>query len=198
MDIDASPHKLLQDTTLSLSCFGSPTVHPDGYAMFNGLDDGIFLSYNPLAGSTQFSVSIMIRPCYEGSFEQRFFHIQDKHSENRFLMEIRLLAQGMWYADTYFEVDRTSVMLQEPRLLHKSNIWRSYCVSYDGKHLSHSIDGFVESSKPFFHAFLPNDGVTSIGMRANRTFPFYGDIGTIRLSGNCNTEKDKNSARLLS
>lgn len=198
MDIDASPHKLLQDTTLSFFCLGSPTVHPEGYAMFNGQDDGIFLSYNPLAGSTQFTVSIMMRPCNEGSFEQRFFHIQDKHSENRFLMEIRLLDQGMWYADTYFEVDGISVMLQEPLLLHKSNIWSSYCVSYDGKHLSHSIDGIVESSKPFFHAFLPEDGLTSIGMRANRTFPFYGDIGAIRLSGSGNTEKNQKYTRLLS
>lgn len=191
MDIDASPHKLLQDTTLSFSCLGSPKVHPEGYAMFNGLDDGIFLSYNPLAGSTQFSVSIMMRPCKEGSFEQRFFHIQDKHSENRFLMEIRLLDQGLWYADTYFEVDGASVMLQEPRLLHKSNIWSSYCVFYDGKHLSHSIDGVVESSKPFLDGFLPDDGVTSIGMRANRTFPFYGDIGQIHVSDTSNTKKIK-------
>lgn len=184
MNIDVSPHVLLRSKPRGVSCLGSPTVHHDKSTFFNGTDDGIFLSCNPLAGSTRFSVSIRMRPRVKGPFEQRFFHIQDKFSNNRFLMEIRLLTEGVWYADTYFEVDGVSVLLQDTTLLHNSNLWCTYCVTYDGKQLSHSIDGVIESSKPFCKASLPVVGMTSIGMRANQTFPFYGDIGQIHLTGN--------------
>jgi hypothetical protein len=188
MRLDYSPHILLRSNTIELSCMGSPkivysdSVSPQPYesTSFNGEEDGLFLHYNPLGSTRCFSVSIMIKPSHDGPFEQRFFHIQDVGSDDRFLMEIRMLKNGKWYADSYFEFQGRSVMLQEPHLLHESCKWHNIKVSYDGTMFTHMIDDTIEASKLFPEAKLPEVGITSIGMRVNRVYPFKGKIGSIQ------------------
>lgn len=187
MVYDYSPSRILTDDSAELFCMGSPTVidfsNTHRFTRFNGRDDGLLLSHTPLSGSDTFSITIKLYPHCGGPFEQRFFHIQDEKSEDRFLMEIRMLADGSWYADTYFEYKGSSVLLQEPQLLHAPDRWCEYRVMYDGKQISQWLDGVLESSKLFERAMLPVNGLTSIGMRANKIYPFKGDLGSIELTG---------------
>lgn len=187
MVYDYSPSRILKDDSTEIFCMGSPLVidstDSQPFTRFNGRDDGLILSHSPLSGASRFSIRVMLHPQRGGPFEQRFFHIQDEKSEDRLLLEIRMLSDGSWYADTYFEYRGRAVLLQEPQLLHAPEAWCEYLVTYDGKLLSHWIDGILESSKPFTGAQLPEKGLLSIGMRANRVFPFKGDLGSIELTG---------------
>src|SRR4051794_2346068 len=55
---------------------------------FNGIDDALFLDVHPLAGAETFTWEVIFRPDSGGKPEQRFFHFQERGTENRMLFEI--------------------------------------------------------------------------------------------------------------
>ena len=142
MIVNLAPAELLNYTE-GVRVSGSPrSLEHDEGVEFDGASDGIVLGeLGPVAGLTAFRVLARIRPSSTGAFEQRFFHIQAHGSDDRLLMEIRLLSSGEWYADTYFEYRAKSVLLQDPSRLHPSDAWATYELAYDGCTLRHTIDG---------------------------------------------------------
>ena len=52
-----------------------------GYAIeFDGIDDGLIVANNPVAGATAFTVEIIFKPYSGGGVEQRFLHIQQDNN----------------------------------------------------------------------------------------------------------------------
>jgi hypothetical protein len=76
---------------------GSPRVVTSevGRAVeFDGRGDGLFLDVNPLAGLERFTIEALFAPAPDGPEEQRFLHVQESGSENRAMMETRILPDG--------------------------------------------------------------------------------------------------------
>ena len=74
---------------------------PGGKAIaFDGVGDSLLLNTNPLAGAEAFTLEAVFRPETGGEKEQRWFHIQEDNSENRVLLETRLVGDE-WFLDTY-------------------------------------------------------------------------------------------------
>src|SRR5262249_20342533 len=81
---------------------GEPRVidAPVGKAIeFDGVDDAIFLDVHPLEGAATFTWEAIFRPD-GGQPAQRWFHLQENGSEDRYLFEIRV-AGDQWYLDIY-------------------------------------------------------------------------------------------------
>ncbi len=189
--IDLSPSVVLSrdvSNDVSLEVFGNPLVTPQG-TRFNGKDDGILCHELPILSSRlsqsslSFTVEARIKPDSGGPWEQRFFHIQDSLSDDRFLLELRMFPGGMWYADTFFQSGGRHVIIQLPQKIHPGNIWHNYRVEYDGEYLRQIINDELEEQVLFPGATLPTQGSYSLGMRANKTFPFCGEIASLILSG---------------
>lgn len=92
---------------------GSPQViETDGgrAVAFDGRGDALVLETNPLAGLSEFSVAVELRPDADGPGEQRFFHVQEDGTENRVLLETRLTGDGRWYGDTYIRSGKRSTL----------------------------------------------------------------------------------------
>jgi hypothetical protein len=152
--------------------------------MFDGCSDGLILPCVPLPGAKSFHIQFDFKPAACGLAEQRLFHIQDDQSDNRVLLEIRLLPGGYWFADSYFQSCRQSVVLQESTFVHPCDTWYSYSLAYDGHVLRHTIDGHLEGAAVLIGGSLPNSGTTSIGIRGNRLWPFCGEISTVIVGDN--------------
>ena len=181
---DLSPARLIAGSAQRVSILGAPTVGASGGSVvFDGKRDGVLIPrLGEFAGATRFDVCVRVKPHPAGSFEQRFFHIQDSASNDRFLMEIRLDPDGSWYADSYFESGGTHALLQDPALRHASGVWTTYRVSYDGSELTQFVNGVRELSAPFPARRLPLVGVVSIGIRATREYPFCGEVGDVLIA----------------
>src|SRR5438552_18323213 len=101
----------------SVTVVGTPRVVDTerGKAVeFNGATDGLFFDVNPLAGLKQFTVEVEFQPAADGAEEQRFFHFQEATTENRALIELRILPGRIWSLDTYLrstQAERTSIDL---------------------------------------------------------------------------------------
>ena len=81
----------------AVSVVGSPRVvkTPFGRAVeFDGKGDGLFLDVNPIAGLQRFTVEALIEPAGDGPAEQRFLHLAEDGSENRAMLETRILPGG--------------------------------------------------------------------------------------------------------
>src|SRR5436189_5659145 len=78
---------------------------PGGKAIaFDGVGDSLLLNANPLAGAEAFTLEAVFRPDAGGAKEQRWFHIQEDNSENRVLLETRLVGNE-WFLDTFIKSD---------------------------------------------------------------------------------------------
>ena len=146
---------------------------------FNGVDDGLIFPVNPLAGLEQFTVEVLFRPDPDGLAEQRFVHFQDD-SNNRGLIETRLLPDGRWFLDTYLHDGRTDsgLTLADRGLLHPADQWYWAALVYDGETMTHFLNGEKEDEGKI--SFGPmGQGQTSVGVRLNRVFWYKGQIRKI-------------------
>lgn len=174
------PHRYLGSHDTAVTILGAPK-DCGGSVRFDGHNDGILLVENALSRCPAFVIEARFRPYPGGNREQRFFHIQAPDSADRILLEIRLTADGSWFADSCFcSGDQLGILVDESRT-HALGPWYSYRLSYDGAELRQEIDGVPELSVAMPGAHAPRGGVTSIGVRATRNHFFCGEIAELTL-----------------
>jgi hypothetical protein len=158
---------------------GAPRVTAGESAVqFNGVDDGLVLPVNPLAGLREFTIEILFKPEAGGPPEQRFLHIEDERG-SRVLIEIRLTEGGRWCLDTFLFSGASRFPLIDRTKLHPAGRWTWAALVYDGGKMAHFINGVRELEGEM--AFVPMAaGRTSLGMRLNQTSWFKGAIREVR------------------
>ena len=166
-----------------VTVLGNPEVisTPGGKAVwFDGVDDGLFLDVNPLAGAEDFTYEVVFRPESDAPEAQRFFHLQENGSDNRYLFETRLTG-GDWYFDAFIASADTSHALIDPAFTHPLDTWHSVAMTYDGVTMRNYVNGVEELSATMDFAPL-GPGRTSIGVRINEVYWFKGAIRTARFT----------------
>jgi Concanavalin A-like lectin/glucanases superfamily len=147
--------------------------------LFDGVDDGIFLNVNPIAGAGEFTIEAVFRPDADGAKEQRWFHIEDTENvESRTLLEIRLVGNE-WFLDTFIKSGENRLPLYAENFRHPVGEWFHVALVFDGKEMRHYVNGKLEMSgklqiKPM------GKGRTSIGVRQNKVFWFKGAVRKAR------------------
>jgi len=167
----------------TVTVLGDPRVvdTPAGKAVeFDGVDDGLILEANPLAGLERFTAEIVFELATDGAEEQRFLHFEEAVTANRALVELRLLRAG-WCLDTFLRHGEASLTLIDRGVLHPAGRWHAAALSFDGRTMTHYVDGVRELWGAV--AFKPlGPGQTSIGVRLNKRSWFKGRIRTIRIT----------------
>ena len=147
---------------------------------FNGSTDGLFFEINPLAGLSRFTVEVEFQPAPDGAEEQRFVHFQEADTENRALLELRMLPGRSWCLDTFLLKNQAERTLIDRAAAHPSGQWHTATLTFDGQTMKHYVDGVLERSGDV--AFKPlTAGRTSVGVRQNRVYWFKGRIRQIRI-----------------
>ena len=148
---------------------------------FDGVDDGIFIEMNPLAGAKAFTIEGLFRPDADGPAEQRWLHIEDlENVESRALLETRV-SKDLWFLDTFLKSGDNRLPLYAENFKHPTGRWYHAALVYDGSEMRHYIDGKLELSgkiamKPF------GRGHVSIGVRQNKVYWFKGAARKVRFS----------------
>ena len=167
----------------TVTIIGNPQIikAPGGKAaMFDGVADGLLVDSNPLAGAQAFTLEAVFRPDANGGKEQRWFHVQQDKSENRVLLETRLVGD-QWFLDTYIRSGDNNRTLFAENFKHPVGVWYHVALVFDGSEMRHYVDGKLEMSGPLSISPLA-DGQTSIGVRMNRVFWFKGAIRRARFT----------------
>jgi hypothetical protein len=151
---------------------------------FNGQGDALLVPVNPLAGWKTFTVEALFLPETNGPSAQRFAYIIDNRN-SRAAMETRSSDGKSWCLDTYLFSDRLGVTndltLRDTHRLHPNGKWTWVALVYDGKKMSHYVNGVKELQGKI--AFPPmTSGSISFGMRFDRTFWFKGCIKEVRFA----------------
>jgi len=148
---------------------------------FDGVDDGIFIETNPLAGAKAFTIEAWFRPDPGGPAEQRWLHVEDlENVESRAMLETRV-SKDLWFLDTFLKSGDNRLPLYAENFKHPIGRWYHVALVYDGTEMRHYIDGKLELSgkiaiKPF------GRGRTSIGVRQNKVYWFKGAVRKVRFS----------------
>jgi hypothetical protein len=147
---------------------------------FNGTSDGLIIAQNPLEGRKAFTVEIRFKPDGDGPAAQRFLHAEDT-AENRALIELRIAEGSHWYLDTFLyakAADKGGTLADKTKL-HACDRWYWAALVYDGKTMSHFIDGAKELEGAMDFGPM-KEGRTSVGVRLNQVFWFKGAIAEVR------------------
>ncbi len=162
----------------SVEVLGNPQVvktERGKAVLFDGVDDGIFINHNPLAGAREFTVEAVFRPDAGGAAEQRWLHIEDtENTESRALLETRLVGDE-WFLDTFLKSGDNRSALFAENFKHRSGEWHTVALVFDGAEMRHYVNGKLEMSgkitrQPF------GKGITSIGVRQNKIYWFKGMV----------------------
>ncbi len=149
---------------------------------FNGSSDGIIVAANPIEGLTQFTIEVLFSPAPDGPPEQRFLHIEDTgEGGNRALIETRMLGDGRWCLDTFLKNGPASLALIDRAQTHPAAHWYVASLAYDGRGMSHYVNGVRELSGNVTFGPLAK-GQTSLGVRQNLVYWFKGRIRTLRVT----------------
>jgi hypothetical protein len=169
---------------LPVTRVGQPRVENTGIGpavWFDGGNDGLVLSTNPVQDAAAFTVETLFRPDPGGAVEQRFFHIQEDGTATRVLLELRQPSGGQWYADTFIQTGSNNCVLNDPKRLHAAGQWHTLALVCDGTRMFQYVDGVKELEGKVAYAPM-KAGSTSIGMRINRVHWFKGAIRLVRIS----------------
>ena len=162
---------------------GAPTIvnAPSGgpALQFNGRSDGLIVPVNPIAGWRAFAIQALLRPAANGPRAQRFLHIADQLGR-RVLMETRSSGNS-WVLDTYLARTRKGRTLRNRAKHHPAGQWAWVALVYDGKKMSHYVNGMQELQGRTVFPPMTN-GVTSLGMRLNQVFWFKGCLKEVRFT----------------
>lgn len=148
---------------------------------FDGVDDGILIDNNPLAGTGVFTIEAIFRPDAGGSAEQRWLHIEDiENVESRALLETRLQGNE-WFVDTFLKSGDNRLPLYAENFKHPLGQWFHVALVFDGKEMRHYVNGKLEMSGPL--TIKPfGKGKTSIGVRQNKVYWFKGAVRKARFT----------------
>jgi lysophospholipase L1-like esterase len=170
---------------------GNPQVidTPAGRAvLFDGVDDGLVVKTNPLAGAAAFTLEVVFRPDAGGTFEQRWFHLQEEANDNRVLLEIRLTGDE-WFLDSFIKSGDNKLTLYSENFKHQTGEWYHVALTFDGVTMRHFVNGKEELSGPLTIQPL-GSGNTSIGVRMNRVFWFKGAVRKARFTSRALSPKE--------
>ena len=165
-----------------ITVLGHPRVidTPDGKAVeFNGVDDALFIDVHPLAGAREFTWEAIFRPD-GGQAEQRWFHLQERGSDNRMLFEIRVI-DGRWCLDAFAQSGAEQKALLNRKSLHALGEWYHVAAVYDGREFRNYING-VQDGAAVLHLEPQGPGQTSVGVRINKVYYFKGAVRLARFS----------------
>ncbi|MEO5857677.1 MAG: LamG domain-containing protein [Pyrinomonadaceae bacterium] len=148
---------------------------------FDGVDDGILIETNPLAGANALTIEAWFRPDADGPAEQRWLHVEDlENVESRAMLETRV-TKDQWFLDTFFKSGENRLPLYAETFKHPTGRWYHVALVYDGTEMRHYIDGKLElSGKIAMRPF--GQGRVSIGVRQNKVYWFKGAIRKVRFS----------------
>lgn len=163
---------------------GSPKIISAPYGnsvWFDGQNDSIHLTDNPLKNLDSFTAEALIKPDFKGPEEQRFLHVGEINGD-RLLIETRSTPDGQWYLDTYIQSGQSQKTLIDSRLMHPIGKWYHVALTLDkdGRMKNYvngkfELEGWVD--------FSPLDsGEMSVGVRRNRVSWYKGAIHKIRIS----------------
>lgn len=161
---------------------GAPRVveSPHGKAVsFDGIDDGLIVPANPLAGLGAFTIEVLFLPEADGPAEQRFLHIEDEAGA-RALIETRLNTDGKWALDTFLMNGANRLPLLDRTLLHPAGVWAWVALRYDGRLMSSYVNGKKELEGAITFPPMQKGGRTSLGVRLNEVYWFKGAIREVR------------------
>jgi hypothetical protein len=148
---------------------------------FDGVDDGLLLDVNPIAGMERFTIEAVVEPAADGPAEQRFVHLSEQGSENRAMLETRILPGAGWCLDTYLRHDPGSLTLIDRSRVHPAGVWHAVALVYDGVRMAHFVDGALDAEGQVRFAPI-GAGRVSIGVRQNRVSWFKGRIALVRIT----------------
>lgn len=161
---------------------GAPRVVDSAHGKavsFDGVDDGLIVPANPLAGLGSFTIEVLFLPEAGGPAEQRFLHVEDE-SGARALIETRLTTDGRWALDTFLMNGPNRLPLLDRTLLHPTGAWAWAALRYDGRMMSSYVNGKKELEGPIAFPPMQKGGRTSLGVRLNEVYWFKGAISEVR------------------
>ena len=100
---------------------------------------------------------------------------------NRALIETRMLGDGRWCLDTFLKQGTASLTLIDRAKTHPGAQWHVASLVYDGREMSHYVNGVRELSGEVAFGPLAR-GRTSLGVRQNLVYWFKGRIRTLRIT----------------
>ena len=166
-----------------VTVLGAPKLidTPQGKAIqFNGVDEALFLEVHPLAGAEKFTWEVIFRPDGDGPPAQRFFHMQENGSQNRYLFETRIINR-QWALDSFAATSAGSRALMDLKLLHPADRWHHVAAVYDGKEYRNYVNGRLQVSA-LVTLSPQGPGRTSVGVRINKVDYFKGAIRLSRMT----------------
>jgi len=148
---------------------------------FKGEPDAALLDLNPIAGWSNFTIEVLIKPRTAGTAEQRFLHIEDAHAA-RVLMELRIVSPQEWALDTFlFDSPQSRLTLLDRTKLHSTDEWHWVALTYDGATMTHYVDGMRELEGPVAFRAM-EQGRMSLGVRLNKVSWYQGCIREVRFT----------------
>jgi len=167
---------------------GNPQVIDSPYGaavLFNGVNDGLTVGINPIAGATNFTVEMIFRPdpiTVPGAWQPRIFHIQSPNPpDHRLTLEARI-TNGTWYADVFLRTSASAnLTLIDSTKVHSLGEWHHLAATYDGADFRSYVDGVPELSGALAASAMVV-GICSIGMRANQVNFFEGAVLALRFT----------------
>lgn len=168
---------------IPVTLIGEPIVieTEEGDAIeFDGVDDGLLIGSNPMAGTSEFTIEVIFKPYPGGLEEQRFVHME-QDNDNRALIELRSKPDEDWFLDTFIKSGTSSMALYAENYPHESNKWWHAALVYKDDTMIHYVDGVEELKGEVFFQEV-SSGNTSLGVRQNLVSWYKGAIKTLRVT----------------
>jgi hypothetical protein len=162
---------------------GKPSVNKSGKftgISFNGLNDGLTIPNNPVAGWSQFTIEVLFKPDGDGPREPRFVHFEDQ-DKNRGTLELRITPAKQWYLDAFLKNGKLNkgIALIDSTQLHPADQWYWVAMVYDGQKMSSYVNGVKQLESPIDFP-TTNSGQIAFGMRLNKVNWFKGSVSEVR------------------
>lgn len=147
---------------------------------FDGVNDGILLNSNPMAGTNEFTIEVVFKPYPGGLVEQRFVHMEQDNN-NRALIELRSTTDDNWFLDTFIKSGSSNHALYAEDFHHATNLWWNASLVYKDNVMTHYVNGVKELSGEVIFKEV-SSGKTSLGVRQNKVSWYKGVIQTLRVT----------------
>ena len=148
---------------------------------FDGVGDSVVVESNPLEGLQAFTLEVELWPSPDGPEEQRFVHVGEDGTDNRAMMETRMLPGRQWSLDTFLLSGTSRLTLFDAAKTHGAAAWHTAALVYDGRSMTHYVDGVREADGPISVASF-GPGRTALGARLNQVSWFKGRLRQLRVT----------------
>ena len=174
--------------------YGSPTIvtTPYGNAVhFNGVNDGLVVSNNPLNGCTNLTAELIFKHdqlTVPAAWQPRIVHVQATTIDHRLTLETRVATNNSlqhFVLDTFLRFSATAgynLTLTNANSLNLIDDWAHMAVTYDGTNFRNYVNARLENSGILTGLVFTNGGFTSIGMRGNLINYFQGSVLAVRFT----------------